>query len=143
VRLNGLPVIHLKTPLDGLPVFERNELLLAGGHAFRAHKLIGFAPALEQSLKFGYRHADVSQNATERSLGDIPTGMNWNGGATTVRMTHDAMAARYPRAASGDVHHQGQFVWHAEPAIRPMRASRRSMTAVVGLSPSPLALPGR
>jgi hypothetical protein len=40
VSLDGLPAIHLKALLDGLPVFERYGLLLAGGYAFRAHEIL-------------------------------------------------------------------------------------------------------
>jgi hypothetical protein len=40
VSLDGLPALHLKALLDGLPVFERYGLLLAGGYAFRAHKIL-------------------------------------------------------------------------------------------------------
>ena len=36
VSLDGLPPAHLRALLDGLPVFERYGLLLAGGYAFRA-----------------------------------------------------------------------------------------------------------
>lgn len=38
--MDGLPAIHLKVLLDGLPVFERYGLLLAGGYAFRAHEIL-------------------------------------------------------------------------------------------------------
>jgi hypothetical protein len=40
VSLDGLPALHLKALLDGLPVFERYGLLLAGGYAFRAHEIL-------------------------------------------------------------------------------------------------------
>ena len=40
MSLDGLPAIHLKALLDGLPVFERYGLLLAGGYAFRAHEIL-------------------------------------------------------------------------------------------------------
>jgi hypothetical protein len=40
VSLEGLPPAHLRVLLDGLPVFERYGLLLAGGYAFRAHKIL-------------------------------------------------------------------------------------------------------
>jgi hypothetical protein len=40
VRLDGLPAAHLRVLLDGLPVFERYGLLLAGGYAFRAHEIL-------------------------------------------------------------------------------------------------------
>jgi hypothetical protein len=40
VSLDGLPSAHLRVLLDGLPVFERYGLLLAGGYAFRAHELL-------------------------------------------------------------------------------------------------------
>ena len=40
MSLHGLPAIHLKALLDGSPVFDRYGLLLAGGYAFRAHKLL-------------------------------------------------------------------------------------------------------
>jgi hypothetical protein len=40
VSLDGLPAAHLKVLLDGLPVFERYGLLLAGGYAFRAHEIL-------------------------------------------------------------------------------------------------------
>ena len=38
MSLDGLPPAHLRVLLDGLPVFERYGLLLAGGYAFRAHE---------------------------------------------------------------------------------------------------------
>jgi hypothetical protein len=38
--MDGLPAIHLRALLDGLPVFERYGLLLAGGYAFRAHEIL-------------------------------------------------------------------------------------------------------
>src|ERR1700689_5174907 len=40
VSLDGLPPAHLQVLLDGLPVFERYGLLLAGGYAFRAHEIV-------------------------------------------------------------------------------------------------------
>jgi hypothetical protein len=40
VSLDGLPAAHLQVLLDGLPVFERYGLLLAGGYAFRAHEIL-------------------------------------------------------------------------------------------------------
>jgi hypothetical protein len=40
VSLEGLPAAHLQVLLDGLPVFERYGLLLAGGYAFRAHEIL-------------------------------------------------------------------------------------------------------
>jgi hypothetical protein len=40
VSLGELPAAHLRVLLDGLPVFERYGLLLAGGYAFRAHELV-------------------------------------------------------------------------------------------------------
>jgi hypothetical protein len=40
VSLDGLPLAHLRVLLDGLPVFERYGLLLAGGYAFRAHEIL-------------------------------------------------------------------------------------------------------
>jgi nucleotidyltransferase AbiEii toxin of type IV toxin-antitoxin system len=40
VSLGGLPPVHLRVLLDGLPVFERYGLLLAGGYAFRAHEIL-------------------------------------------------------------------------------------------------------
>jgi hypothetical protein len=35
-----MPPAHLRVLLDGLPVFERYSLLLAGGYAFRAHEIL-------------------------------------------------------------------------------------------------------
>ena len=40
VSLDRLPPAHLQVLLDGLPVFERYGLLLAGGYAFRAHEIL-------------------------------------------------------------------------------------------------------
>ena len=40
MNLDGLPPAHLRVLLDGLPVFERYGLLLAGGYAFRAHEIL-------------------------------------------------------------------------------------------------------
>jgi hypothetical protein len=40
VSLDGLPALHLKAMLDGLPVFERYGLLLSGGYAFGAHEVM-------------------------------------------------------------------------------------------------------
>jgi Nucleotidyl transferase AbiEii toxin, Type IV TA system len=40
VSLDELPAAHLRVLLDGLPVFERYGLLLAGGYAFRAHEIL-------------------------------------------------------------------------------------------------------
>jgi predicted nucleotidyltransferase component of viral defense system len=40
VSLEGLPAAHLRVLLDGLPVFERYGLVLAGGYAFRAHEIL-------------------------------------------------------------------------------------------------------
>ena len=34
MSLDGLPPAHLRVLLDGLPVFERYGLLLAGGYAW-------------------------------------------------------------------------------------------------------------
>ncbi len=40
MSLDGLPAAHLRVLPDGLPVFERYGLLLAGGYAFRAHEIL-------------------------------------------------------------------------------------------------------
>src|SRR5580692_3147768 len=40
MSLDGLPPAHLRVLLDGLPIFERYGLLLAGGYAFRAHEIL-------------------------------------------------------------------------------------------------------
>jgi hypothetical protein len=40
VNLDGLPADHVRVLLDGLPIFERHGLLLAGGYAFRAQKIL-------------------------------------------------------------------------------------------------------
>ena len=40
MSLEGLPAAHLRVLLDGLPIFERYGLLLAGGYAFRAHEIL-------------------------------------------------------------------------------------------------------
>ncbi len=40
MSLDGLPAGHLRVLLDGLSVFERHGLLLAGGYAFRAHEIL-------------------------------------------------------------------------------------------------------
>jgi hypothetical protein len=40
VSLEGLPAAHLRVLLDGLLIFERCGLLLAGGYAFRAHEIL-------------------------------------------------------------------------------------------------------
>jgi nucleotidyltransferase AbiEii toxin of type IV toxin-antitoxin system len=52
VSLDGLPPAHLRVLLDGLPVFERYSLLLAGGYAFRAHEIL-YRPS--QDLDFATR----------------------------------------------------------------------------------------
>jgi hypothetical protein len=52
VSLDGLPPVHMQVLLDGLPVFERYGLLLAGGYAFRAHE-ISHRPS--QDLDFATR----------------------------------------------------------------------------------------
>lgn len=40
MRLRDLPVDHLRVVLDGLPIFEKFGLRLAGGYAFRAHEIL-------------------------------------------------------------------------------------------------------
>ena len=40
MSLDELPTAHLRVLLDGLPVFERYGLLLAGGYAFRVHEIL-------------------------------------------------------------------------------------------------------
>ena len=40
VSLDGLPAYHVRVLLDGLPVFERPGLLLAGGYASSAHEIL-------------------------------------------------------------------------------------------------------
>lgn len=40
MNLDGLPADHLRVLLDGAPVFEQHSLLLAGGYAFRAHRIL-------------------------------------------------------------------------------------------------------
>jgi Nucleotidyl transferase AbiEii toxin, Type IV TA system len=40
VNLDDLPADHARVLLDGLPIFERHGLLLAGGYAFRAHEIL-------------------------------------------------------------------------------------------------------
>ena len=78
MSLNGLPAIHLKALLDGLPVFERYGLLLADGYAFRArlpdlHKLFDSAFAVsdftvtEDHLKV-LRRAYVTWNQKPGSI---------------------------------------------------------------------------
>jgi len=52
--MDGLPPDHIQVLLDGLPVFERHGLLLAGGYAFRAHEIL-HRPS--QDLDFATRDA--------------------------------------------------------------------------------------
>jgi hypothetical protein len=52
MSLDGLPPAHLRVLLDGLPVFKRYGLLLAGGYAFRAHEIV-YRPS--QDLDFATR----------------------------------------------------------------------------------------
>ena len=40
MSLDGLPPVHFQVLLDGLAVFDRYGLLLAGGYAFRAHEIL-------------------------------------------------------------------------------------------------------
>ena len=40
MSLEGLPASHLRVLMDGLTIFEKNGLLLAGGYAFRAHEIV-------------------------------------------------------------------------------------------------------
>ena len=54
MSLDGLPPAHLRVLLDGLPIFERYGLLLAGGYAFRAHEIV-HRPS--QDLDFATRDA--------------------------------------------------------------------------------------
>jgi hypothetical protein len=39
VSLDGLPAAHSRVLLNGLAVFDRYGLLLAGGYSFRAHEI--------------------------------------------------------------------------------------------------------
>ena len=48
MSLDRLPPAHLRVLLDGLPVFERYGLLLAGGYAFRARSCAGPCPGQRQ-----------------------------------------------------------------------------------------------
>jgi len=47
-------------------------------------------------LQLLHRHACVSENAAQGSLGDITAGMNRHGGTAPVRMTHDVVAPGNP-----------------------------------------------
>jgi hypothetical protein len=53
--------------------------------------------ASEQALQFCHRHANVSQDAAERSFGDVASRMDRHSSAATVGMAHYVVAASYPR----------------------------------------------
>jgi hypothetical protein len=79
VSLDGLPSDHLRVLLDGLPVFERYGLLLAGGYAFRAHEILhrpsqdlDFAtrdnmplPEIAEQVRQAFRAADYDARLVE------------------------------------------------------------------------------
>jgi hypothetical protein len=79
VSLDGLPDAHLRVLLDGLPVFERYGLLLAGGYAFRAHELLhcpsqdlDFAtrndtpsPEIAKNVQLAFQHAGYAVRLVE------------------------------------------------------------------------------
>jgi hypothetical protein len=79
VSLDGLPAAHLRVLLDGLPVFERYGLLLAGGYAFRAHELLhrpsqdlDFAtrsdiplPEIAKHVQLAFQHAGYGAGLVE------------------------------------------------------------------------------
>jgi hypothetical protein len=79
VSLDGLPAAHLQVLLDGLPVFERYGLLLAGGYAFRAHEILhrpsqdlDFAtgndtplPEIAEHVQLAFQHAGYSVHLVE------------------------------------------------------------------------------
>jgi hypothetical protein len=81
VSLDGLPPAHLRVLLDGLPVFERYGLLLAGGYAFRAHEILhrpsqdlDFAtrdgtplPEIAAQVQLAFQHAGYGVRITEAS----------------------------------------------------------------------------
>jgi hypothetical protein len=39
------------------------------------------------------RHADVVENAAQGSTGDVAVAVHWHGGSTSVRVSHDVVAA--------------------------------------------------
>jgi hypothetical protein len=53
--------------------------------------------ASQQTLQFWNRHADVSQDAAERSFGDIASRVDRHGSAAAVGVAHDVVAANYSR----------------------------------------------
>jgi Nucleotidyl transferase AbiEii toxin, Type IV TA system len=65
VSLDGLPAAHLQVLRDGLPVFERFGLLLAGGYAFRAH---GILNRPSQDLDFATGNAIPLQEIAQHVL---------------------------------------------------------------------------
>jgi hypothetical protein len=63
VTFHSLPESHRQVLIDGLPVFERYGLLLAGGYAFRAHE---FLSRPSQDLDFATSSMDPLPELAEQ-----------------------------------------------------------------------------
>lgn len=76
VSLDGLPAAHLRVLLDGLPVFERYGLLLAGGYAFRAHEIL-HRPSQDLDLPRGM----TPRSRRSPGMSEVPSSLRdtaWN-----------------------------------------------------------------
>ena len=74
MSLDGLPPAHLRVLLDGLPVLERYGLPLAGGYAFRAHKMV-HRPS--QDLDFATRGRHPAAGDRRAGPGCVPARGLW------------------------------------------------------------------
>src|SRR5580658_9023810 len=122
MSLDGLPPAHLRVLLDGLPVFERYGLLLAGGYAFRAHEIL-HRPS--QDLDFATRD---DTPLPEIAAHDLPV-HPWN---NNCRASEHSPACCWPRVLPGSTQCYTVFV-DAYPEItqRDLRTrSREIMDAV-------------
>jgi hypothetical protein len=67
VSLDGLPAVHLRVLLDGLPVFERYGLLLAGGYAFTRDDTP--LPDIAEHVRHAFQAAGYSVRLVEATSG--------------------------------------------------------------------------
>jgi hypothetical protein len=61
-----------------------------------ASALAAEVAALEKPLQFGQRQADISEDAPERSLGDVSPGMDGDRRTAPIRVAQNVMASRDP-----------------------------------------------
>ena len=93
MSLDGLPPAHLRVLLDGVPVFERYGLLLAGGYAFRAHEIL-HRPS--QDLDFATRDDTPLPEIAAQCPACVPARGLWRAACRSASPRYARLVLRLP-----------------------------------------------